>query len=266
MPHQKLAILFAALFLFMIAWSVGLAAPLIGWLDPEGDMGHYFINKGVLTLVMALVFWRLKLFTAIGFGPGMGSAASWASFGIGLPLFALGVMAFFEPGRAAVSTFDLAGWAVVVLFVAFTEETLLRGVLWQALGGTSLWRRAIITSVMFGSIHLIPAGLGDFGWAMAAVYGLSAVGFGMIFAAMRECAGTIWSVIIVHAVFDFAAISAAGDVDTLLDPGLETYVRFLSAAVVFAAWGSGAIYLIGRRARREGVEHVPAVRQAIHPL
>lgn len=256
MSHQKLAILFAALFLVMIAWSLGLADPLMDWLNPESDMGHYFINKGVLTLVMALVFWRLKLFTAIGFGPGMGSSASWASYVIGLPLFALGVLAFFEPGRAAVSTFDLAGWAVVVLFVAFTEETLFRGVLWQALSGTSLWRRAIITSVMFGLAHLIPAGLGDFGWAMAGVYGLSAVGFGMTLAAMRERAGTLWSVIVIHAVFDFAAISAAGDVDTLLDPGLETYVRFLSAAVVFAAWGSGAIYLIGRRARREaGIEN-----------
>jgi len=253
MSHRNFPILFLALFLFMLAWSVGLANPLIDFFGPESDMGHYFINKGVLTLVMALVFWRLSLFTAIGFGPGICSRASWASYLIGLPLLALGVLAFFEPGRATVSAFDLAGWSVVVLFVAFTEETLLRGVLWAALEETSLWQRAIITSLMFGLIHLIPAGLGDFGWAMAGVYGLSAVGFGMIFAAMRERAGTIWSVICVHAVFDFAAISAAGDVDSLLDPGLETYARFLSAAVVFAAWGSGAIYLMRRRERRESV-------------
>ena len=262
MSHQKLTLLSAALFLFTIAWSVGLAAPLMDWLDPATEMNRYLINKGVLTLVFALVLWRLKLFAAVGFGPGMGSASSWASYVIGLPLFALGVLGFLEPGRPALTTLDLAGWAVVVLFVAFTEETLFRGVLWQALGGTSLWRRAIITSVLFGLIHLIPAGLGDFGWAIGGVYGLSAAGFGMIFAAMRERAGTIWSVVIVHVVFDIAAISKAGSVSTLLEPGLETYMRFLTAAIVFTAWGSGAIYLIGRRTKREGQNRL---QRAEHP-
>jgi hypothetical protein len=260
MSHQKLAILSVALFLSMIAWSVGLAAPLMDWLSPETDMAHYFINKGVLTLVLLVVLWRLKLFTAVGFGPGMGLE----SYVIGLPLFALGVFAFFEPGRAVVTAFDLAGWSVVVLFVAFTEETIFRGVLWRALSGTSLWRRATLTSIAFGLIHLIPA-IPQFGWTIAGVYALSAAGFGMIFAAMRERAGTLWSVIIVHAVFDFVAISGKGSVDALLEPGLETYVRFLTAAVVFTAWGSGAIYLIGRRARRES-ESVGAVYSSESPL
>ena len=251
MSTQKLTLLFVALFLFMMAWSVGLAEPLLDWLNPESQMDSYLINKGVLTLVIAALLWRLKLFAAVGFGPGMGTTSFWASFVIGLPLLALGVLAFFEPGRPVLTPIELAGWAVVVIFVAFTEETLFRGVLWQALAETSHWRRAIITSVMFGMIHFIPAGLGGFGWAMAGVYGLSAAGFGMIFAAMRERAGTIWSVIIVHAVFDMAAISASGSVDALLEPGLETYMRFLSAATVFAIWGSGALYLIGRRARRD---------------
>lgn len=259
MSHRNLGILSAALLVFMIAWSVGLAAPLIDWLDPATEMNRYFINKGVLTLVFALVLWRLKLFTVIGFGPGIGSTSSWASYVIGLPLFALGVLGFLEPGRPTLTTFDLAGWAVVVLFVAFTEETIFRGVMWKALGGASLWRRAIITSAMLGLAHVIPAGLGDYGWGIAAVYGLSAFGISMTFAAMRERAGTIWSVVITHAVFDIAAISKAGSVETLLDPGLETYIRFLTAAVVFTAWGSGAIYLIGRRARREGVSSVSTI-------
>lgn len=253
MSHQKLTLLSAALLAFMIAWSVGLAAPLVDWLGPETEKGRYLINKGVLALVFALALWRLQLFTAVGFGPGIGSASSWASYLIGLPLFALGLLGFFEPGRAAVAPVDLAGWVVVILFVAFTEEGLFRGVMWQALAKASLWRRAIITSAVLGLAHVIPAGLGDFGWGIAVVYGLSATGIGMVFAAMRERAGTIWSVIIAHAVFDIAAISNAGSVETLLDPGVETYVRFLSAAVVFTAWGSGAIWLINRRARRESV-------------
>ena len=73
---------------------------------------------------------------------------------------------------------------------------------------------------------------------------------GIEIAAMRERAGSIWSVVIAHIVFDVVAISKAGDVETLLDPGMETYIRFLTAAVVFSAWGAAAIWLLGRRESR----------------
>lgn len=248
MSPRNLTVLFGALFLFMLAWSVGLATPLINLLGAESEMARYLINKGVLTLVFGLALWRFKLFASVGFSPGMGLA----SYAIGLPLLALGVLAFFEPGRPVLTSFDFAGWTVVILFVAFTEETLFRGVLWQAMRRSGIWKRAICTSVMFGLIHMIPAGFGDVGWSIASAYGFSAAGFGMVFAAMRERAKTIWSVIVVHVVFDIAAISASGGVEALLEPGPEIYVRFLSAAVVFAAWGSIAIWLMKRRTLSKG--------------
>lgn len=249
MSTRSLNLLFLALFGFLIAWSIGLAAPLIDWLDPGSEIGSYLINKGVLALVIALALWRFGLFAAVGFAPGLGLA----SCIIGLPLLVLGVLSFFEAGRPALSLDEAVGWGLVVLFVAFTEETLFRGILWKALCDTSIWRRAIATSLLFGLAHVIAA-LGAFGWSIALVFGLSAAGFGMVFAAMREHAGTIWSVIIFHAVFDMAAISAAGGIDTLLEPGLETHLRFLTSAIVFAAWGSGAIYLVQRRRNRERAE------------
>lgn len=248
MSTQKTTLLFAALFLFMIAWSIGLAAPLIDWIDPQSEMARYFINKGVLTLVIAAALWRFRLFAAVGFAPGMGLK----SYVIALPLLALGVLGFLDPDRTAIEISDLAGWAVVVVLVAFTEEGLFRGVLWKALSEVDLWQRAILSAAMFGLAHLVSAGLGNFGWGIAGIYGLWAFCGGLIFAAIRESAGTIWSVIIVHAVFDIAAISASGSVDSLLEPGMETYVRFLTAAIVAAIWGCAAIYLIRRRTKREG--------------
>jgi len=249
MSTQKTTLLFTALFGFMIAWSIGLAGPLLGWLNPQSEMASYFINKGALTLVFAAVLWRLQLFNAVGFAPGMGLR----SYVIALPLLALGVLGFLDPSRPTVAVYDLVGWAAVVLFVAFTEEGLFRGVLWKALSEAGPWTRAAVSAAMFGLAHLIPAGLGGFGWGIAGIYGLWAFCCGLIFAAIRESAGTIWSVIIVHAVFDLAAISASGGVDSLLDPGRETYLRFLTAAIVAAIWGCGAIYLNERRAKREGV-------------
>jgi membrane protease YdiL (CAAX protease family) len=248
MSQRDFALLFLVLLAFMIAWSTGLAKPVIDLVDPATQYGNYIINKGILAAVMALALWRLKAFRAVGYGPGMGLA----SYLIALPLLALGVFSLLEPGRATLTPFEITGWAVAILFIAFTEETLFRGILWKALEEASLWRRAIITSLIFGLIHTIPAGFAGYGWGIGIVYGLSAGAFGMVFAAIRERAGSIWSVVITHVVFDIAAISAAGNVDALLDPGLETYKRFLTSAVVFTAWGSGAIYLLNRRAAKKG--------------
>jgi len=247
MSQRNFMLLFIVLFAFMIAWSTVLAKPVLDLFDPTTQYGSYIINKGILAAVIALALWRLKAFIAVGYGPGMGMSSSLASYLIGLPLLALGVSSLLEPGTATLTPFGIAGWIVAIFLIAFTEETLFRGILWKALEQTSLWWRAIITSLTFGLAHTIPAGFLDYGWGIAVVYGLSAASFGMVFAAMRERAGSIWSVVIAHVVFDVAAISAAGNVDALLDPGLETYIRFLTAAIVFTAWGSAAIYLLTRR-------------------
>jgi len=250
MSHRNYMLLFIFLFAFMLAWSVGLARPVLDFLDPATEYGGYIINKGILAIVIAFALWRLKGFGAVGYGPRMGLSSSAASFLIGLPLMALGVASLMAPDRASLAPFELAGWVVAISLIAFTEETLFRGILWKALEKASLWRRAITVSIIFGLIHTIPAGFLGYGWGIAVVYGLSAASFGMVFAAMRERAGSIWTVVIAHVVFDIAAISAAGNVSGLLDPKLETYIKFLSAAVVFTAWGSAAIYLLIRRARK----------------
>lgn len=248
--QNTFVVLSIALFGFMLAWSVGLAGPLMDFMAPQSEWASYIINKGVLALVIVLALWWMNAFAAVGYRSGGGSSSSLASFLIGAPLMALGLVSLLDPNRATLVPIEITGWIVAISLIAFTEETVFRGVIWKALENASLWARAIVTSILFGLIHFIPAGMGDYGWDIGAVYGLSAAGFGMIFAAMRERAGSIWSVIIAHVLFDIAAISQAGNVDQLLEPGIETYTRFLTAAVVFSAWGAIAIMLINRRARK----------------
>jgi len=250
MTHRNFMLLFIVLFAFMLAWSVGLARPVLDFFDPATEYGGYIINKGILAIVIAVPLWRLRGFVAVGYSPRMGLSSALASFLIGLPLMVLGVGSLMAPDRATLAPFELTGWVVAIFLIAFTEETLFRGILWKALEKASLWRRAITVSFVFGLIHTIPAGFLGYGWGIAVVYGLSAASFGMVFAAMRERAGSIWTVVIAHVVFDIAAISAAGNVSALLDPELETYVKFLSAAVVFSAWGAAAIFLLNRRAAK----------------
>ena len=248
--QRKFVLLSVALFAFMLAWSVGLAKPLEDLVDPQSEAVKYIVNKGVLAVVLALTLFRMKAFAAIGYGPGAGLRPSLASYLIGIPLMALGLLSLLDPNRPTLAPFDVGAWVFAILLIAFTEETIFRGVMWKALEDASLWSRAIITSAMFGLLHFIPAGLGDYGWGIGFVYGLSAAGFGMVFAAMRERAGSIWTVVVAHMLFDIAAISQAGNVSKLLEPGAETYIRFLTAAVVFSAWGALAIFFLGRRERK----------------
>ncbi len=243
---RNFTLLFMALFVFMLAWSIGLARPVVDFFDPSTEPVRYIINKGVLAMVIAVPLWRLRAFTAVGYGSGMGLA----SYLIGIPLMALGLLSLLDPNRPTLTTFETGGWVIAIILIAFTEETLFRGILWKALEERSVWTRAIITSAMFGLAHVITAGVADYGWGIGFAYGLSAAGFGMVFAAMRERAGSIWSVVVAHVLFDIAAISQAGNVSQLLEPGMETYIRFLTAAVVFSAWGAAAIFLINRRARK----------------
>ena len=247
---RRFVVLSVVLLAFMLAWSVGLANPLVDLIDPQTEAFSYVINKGVLAIVIAGALWWLSAFRAVGFHGSARFTSSLASYLIGIPLMAVGLLSLLDPNRATLAPLEIGAWVVAIILIAFTEETLFRGVMWKALEDTDLWTRAIITSGLFGVMHFIPAGLGDFGWDIGAVYGLSAAGFGMVFAAMRERAGSIWSVIVAHVLFDIAAISQAGNVSQLLEPGIETYIRFITAAAVFSAWGCAAILLINRRKRR----------------
>ena len=250
LKQKNFVVLSIALFAFMLGWSVGLAKPLMDFMDPQSEAVSYIINKGVLAAVIVCALWKMNAFAEVGYRRGAGFFSSIASFMIGIPLMALGIFSLMDPNRAPLTPMEISPWVVAIFLIAFTEETVFRGVMWKALESASVWTRAITTSSIFGLIHFIPAGMGDFGWGIAAVYGLSAAGFGMVFAAMRERAGSIWTVVVAHILFDIAAISQAGNVSQLLEPGMETYIRFLTAAFIFSAWGATAILLINRRDRK----------------
>lgn len=252
LKQKNFVVLSIALFAFMLAWSVGLAKPLIDFMDPQSEAVSYIINKGVLAIVIACALWKMTAFADVGYRRGKGFFASFSSYLIGTPLIALGGLSLLDPNRAVLTPMEISTWIVAITLIAFTEETLFRGVMWKALEDASIWTRAITTSFIFGLIHFIPAGMGDFGWGVGAAYGFSAAGFGMVFAAMRERAGSIWTVVVAHILFDIAAISQAGNVSQLLEPGMETYIRFATAGVLFSTWGAIAILLINRRERKRG--------------
>jgi uncharacterized protein len=91
-----------------------------------------------------------------------------------------------------------AGWAAACFLVGVYEEFVFRGYLLQTLRhGMGFWGAALLSSLLFGLIHL---GNGNDPWYIV----LSAATFGMLYSLSVIRTGTLWFAIGVHAAFDFS--------------------------------------------------------------
>jgi uncharacterized protein len=98
-------------------------------------------------------------------------------------------------------------------FVGLSEETMFRGVLFQALRTrVKLWPAMIWTSVLFGSVHILNAlTTGEFLSALLQAFTATLSGFAFMAILIRT--GSIWPAIIYHALWDFGTftISASSE-------------------------------------------------------
>lgn len=92
-------------------------------------------------------------------------------------------------------------------FVGLSEETMFRGILFQALRTrVKLWPAMIWTSVLFGSVHILNAlTTGEFLNALLQAFTATLSGFAFMAILVRT--GSIWPPIIYHALWDFGTFS-----------------------------------------------------------
>ena len=98
-------------------------------------------------------------------------------------------------------------------------------------------------------IHLLGIG-GEIPTSIVASQMCFAVGTGIVLAAVRIAAGTLWTAIAVHWVFNMSSFVASGGVAATLSPGME--VRLVSAGVVLGLVGLGLVALASRRSASRG--------------
>lgn len=93
------------------------------------------------------------------------------------------------------------------LFVGLSEETMFRGMLFQALRTrVKLWPAMIWTSVLFGSVHILNAlTTGEF--LMALLQAFTATLSGVAFIAILVRTGSLWPPILYHALWDFGTFT-----------------------------------------------------------
>ena len=228
-------ILFAAL----AVWET-IHKPMSGAvMDSMGEAsGFLFIKTAGLLLVL-------------GIARGIGH---WDSLGFRRPfrpeslLYSLPLMLFAAAPLSSgipVSGFGpLVSWALLIAIGVTIEEVLCRGSLWNALEEKGIWRTTVVTSVAFGSIHLL--GLtGSIPASVILSQAVFAFGTGFIFAAVRIASGNVWAPIAAHFAFNYPALVANGGITSTFQPGVEKMM--LSGGVVVGLVGIGLVAVAKRR-------------------
>lgn len=234
-------------FVALLIWGP-VASSLTRLLLPDaGSLEIYLVNKGLFVVLLLGLMSRVGGLKWFGFERGSG----WWFLVPGLPFLFLTAAVFFAPDAAfGLSMPATVGWILVALFTGIGEEGLFRGILWRAFEARGILVTAFATSALFGAVHLVGF-FADLPWPIVTSQAVFAFGVGMMFAAVRLVSGSLLAPIGLHALFDAAAIVAAGGVSEMLDA--MSVERFLIPGAVFAVWGLACILIVARRRARVAV-------------
>ena len=223
--------------LAVVQWA---SAPLLAWLHPNATISdRMLVVKGVTFVWFAVVIVRSTGWAAVGLRRPVRPASAL----YGTPSLLLGAMALsggVAPTMTPAAFVTLAVWLTLGVLI---EEIAFRGVMWEAVAARGPFFTAIATSVGFGMIHLLGIG-GEIPTSVILAQMCFAIGTGIVLAAVRIAAGTLWTAIGVHWVFNAMSFVASGGVVETLSPGLE--MRFVSAGGVLALIGLALVALATR--------------------
>lgn len=249
MNKEKMALIGSGTLLLFLVWGAAMNA-LIGRVAPDiSSLSRMLVTKGSLAAVMVLAMGRfggLEYF-------GIRHNKSWWFLIPALPFILMTFMMLINPE----ASFDLplaamVGWTLLALAVGISEEAMFRGILWRTLEHKGVMVTSLVTSLLFGAVHL--SGLmTDIPAEIIASQAVFAAGVGMMFAAVRLSSGSLLAPIVLHWIFDAAALVAAGGVREMFDNTM-TPMRLLLPGLVFFIWGLGCVLVINRRAQKAAAQ------------
>lgn len=188
-PIFTAIIIFAADILISVA--VGLAAKaFLPQFQPE------FVTLVVMTVLVALALSLLGWWKVAGFN----APTEWRNVGLVVIPFLIVIGLPFLNG---VQTSDWGTFAYLVLGYALTgimEEGLMRGIVLRVLQPTGITRSVVISSLLFGLLHITNFLFRSPVIVLAQMLGAFVQGIGL--AAIRLRTNTIWFVVILHALHD----------------------------------------------------------------
>ena len=219
------------------------------------------VNSGILIQQFLLVIFSALVVTVFG---------GWRKVGFYKPVQLGAMLLAFPPLVAPIILLFISGIIItdpvqiimLVIFTAmigFAEEALCRGVMLDAFMPRGPMQAAVISSLIFGSMHLINLFYGtNLSTALLTVIYAALIGFGFAAPYIRS-GGAIWPLIIVHALYDFLGKMGHGwGAQAQPITSTEIVVR-LSVAVLVGVYG---FWLLRRRqSLPHSVQPVPGLDQ-----
>ena len=229
-------------FFGVILWGPAVALPFRVACPEGGVLPLYLVSKGSFVAVLLLGMGRFGGLKSYG----MNRIASWWFLIPALPLLLLAAAISFAPNAVyGLGVSAAIGWIFVSGFVGIGEECVFRGVIWRALENYGVLWKAAMTSALFGAVHLVGL-FSEFPWQIIVSQAIFAFGVGMMFAAVRIVSGSLIAPILLHALFDGAAILAAGGLESMMSDTLSVGA-LLVPGMLFALWGFACILWTNRK-------------------
>jgi len=191
---------FASALLFLAVALVG--TPIGNWIEISA---HLPTNSGILIQQLLLVIVSAMAVTLFGGWreAGFQKPIQFKAFLYACPPLIGPIFLLFYSGIAATEPIQIIMLIVFTSMIGFAEEALCRGLMVQAFLSRGILPAAIISSIIFGSMHLVNIFYGmSIGMALLYVVYAALIGFGFAAPYLRS-GGAIWPLIIVHALYDF---------------------------------------------------------------
>lgn len=249
--HQKTTRL---LYITILIWIADLviimlsASPLVSQALPDRFSQIFFSQIAIIILIFVVLgvsgVWR-----QIGLRSIKGVMwIIWTS-----PLWLYNLSAIFAPQAALPQTStQLAVLITLAVLVGISEETIYRGLFWSLLRPRGVWITVIVTSCLFGAVHLVSVA-----WGAPLVVAISrcifAAGAGFVLAAARLRSESLLAPILLHIIVDALAFAVFGT--TMFETQAEMAEQemlgamlgfFVLPGLVFGLWGTFAVWRIQR--------------------
>ncbi len=222
----------AAFTLALAAWTLVIpehatSVTMKPWILLGIDATRILIPAVILT---AIVGWRTA---------GFSEWPTWSTLAPFLPLLLIPLFPlFFGSGFTVSDPGRIALLVLTTLAVGFGEEATFRGVVLRTLAPHGLMRAAVISSILFGSMHLVNIATGNgVGNVLFQVAYTMLIGF--VFAAVALVTGAIWPLIFIHFAMDLVNVLQTSTSSTGTSSGVDITSGLINVGLfaLFALYG-----------------------------
>lgn len=228
-PYRAASLLFAvAVIVFLV---VGTAVTLLELAPWSLQIISFVLLSGVCFTLLAKNRW----WSAIGLRPPYQRRLLWLFW---LPF--VPVIGNLLDGVQSTDSAQILLFLVMALLSGFVEEILFRGLILRALLPTGIWRAALISAALFGSMHILNVlTMSNPIYALLQVGYAAAIGFA--YAALVIRTGTLWPLILAHCLTNFAGFMAANGAGLAGPVAMREFIFAAAYIALFSAYG---IYLL----------------------